>query len=229
MFDSLANSEDNGVPIEDAYHIGTVVFNKDPDMLQRIRATVPGFLDSENLDNLPWIGPMLPSEFGMNKGYGVVRVPVVGSMVVVKFQGGDIHHGMYVGYVPTSAFAKSMPEALKTNYPNRVGYIDPMGTVVYTDVSTGEITINHFAGSVVTFEPSGKMITIESNMNVTGETIHVTGNTNVNISSPVVINLNTPTVNASSSLKVGNGASGTLVDVNGKVGTFQKGICTNIS
>lgn len=243
MFDSLANSEDNGVPIEDAYHIGTVVFNKDPDMLQRIRATVPGFLDGENIDNLPWIGPNHPSAFGMNKGYGVVRVPVVGSMVVIKFQGGDIHHGMYVGYVPTSAFAKSMPEALKTNYPNRVGYIDPMGTVVYTDVSTGEMTINHFAGSTMTLEPSGTMLKIHSNINLDGvtldiketaitvvaETVNVTGNTSVKVSSPVSINMDTPTVNASSALKVGNGASGTLVDVNGKVATFQKGICTQIS
>ena len=175
MFDSLANSESGAIPLEDAYHIGKVVHNNDPQMLQRIKATVPGFLDDQDTESLPWIGPVHPSEFGMNEHYGVVRVPLVGSLVVVKFQGGDVHHGMYVGYVPTSQFSKNMPEALKTNYPNRVGYIDPMGTVVYTDVTTGEITINHFAGSIVTFEPSGKLIKIISNLDITGN-IHLVGN-----------------------------------------------------
>jgi hypothetical protein len=173
MFDSLANSEGGGIPIEDALHIGKVVHNNDPLMLQRIKVTVPGFLDGQDTEGLPWVGPMHPSEFGMNEKYGVVRVPLVGSLVVVKFQGGDVHHGMYVGYVPTSNFAKNLPGALKTNYPNRVGYIDPMGTVVYTDVTTGEMTVNHFAGSIVTFEPTGKMIKIISNLDITGDIHHV--------------------------------------------------------
>ena len=229
MFDSLANSEDEGIPIEDAYHIGKVVINNDPKFQQRIKVTVPGYLDSEDTENLPWVGPKHSSDFGMSDKYGVVRVPLVGSMVVVQFQGGDVHHGIYVGYVPTSSFAKNIPEALKNNYPNRVGYIDPMGTVVYTDVTTGEMTINHFAGSVVTFEASGKMITIKSNLDLEGETVRIVGTTSVNVECPVSINLKTPTVYASDALEVGNGASGTLVDVNGKVATFQKGICTNIT
>lgn len=44
-----------------------------------------------------------------------------------------------------------------------------------------------------------------------------------------IIDLNAPTVNVQNALSVGNGASGTLVDVNGRVATFQAGICTDIS
>lgn len=175
MFDSLANSESQGVPVEHAYHIGKVVINDDPEMMQRIKVTVPGYLDNENTDTLPWIGPVHTSEFGMNESYGVVRVPCVGSLVVVKFQNGDVQHGMYVGYVPTRSFARNMPAQLKTNYPNRVGYIDPMGTVVFTDVATGEMTINHFTGSVFRIEASGPMLTIISDIDITGN-IHLKGN-----------------------------------------------------
>jgi hypothetical protein len=102
MFDSLATSEDNGVPFKDALHIGKVVMNDDPEKLQRIKITIPGFMDGEDIGSLPWLGPIHPSGFGMSSEYGVVRVPMVGSLVVAKFQNGDIHHGLYIGYVPTS-------------------------------------------------------------------------------------------------------------------------------
>lgn len=44
-----------------------------------------------------------------------------------------------------------------------------------------------------------------------------------------IIDFDAPTVNIQNALTVGNGASGTLVDANGKVATFQGGICTDIS
>jgi hypothetical protein len=177
MFDSLANSEDQGVPIEDAYHVGKVVFNKDPDKLQRIKVTIPGFMEDSDPEKLPWVGPIHPSGFGMNEKYGVVRVPMVDSLVVVTFQGGDIHHALYVGYVPTANFVKKgMPDKLKENYPNRVGYIDPKGTVVYTDVDTGEMSIFHFTGSQFTIEPDAKILPkpvayIESNIVIKGNVL----------------------------------------------------------
>jgi phage baseplate assembly protein V len=50
-----------------------------------------------------------------------------------------------------------------------------MGTIVYTDVTTGEMSIWHCSGSQFTIEPTGPLLRVVSHMDITGN-INLKGN-----------------------------------------------------
>lgn len=158
MFDPLSSQDHEHLADGDTYHVGTVIFNDDPNRQQRIKATVPGFLTDTSADNLPWIGPVAQSPFGNTVGFGTVRVPVIGSLVIIKFQGGDKNHGVYEGYACTMAMGQAMPVELSTNYPNRYGYWDPKGNIAFTDLTTGEMQIRHYTGTKIDIDTNGNVI-----------------------------------------------------------------------
>lgn len=158
MFDSLANSESNNKDGSSvSYHVGLVVFNEDPDRQQRIKVTVPGFLEDPNPDNLPWVGPISHSAFGNTREFGSVRVPVLGSLVIVEFQNGDMNHGLYDGFVSTRDLGAAMHPDLATNYPHRYGFWDPKGNVSFTDLLTGESQFRHNSGTTINIAPNGRV------------------------------------------------------------------------
>ena len=96
MFDSLATTENSDSNAADAYHVGRVVFNDDPARQQRVKVTIPGYLTDLDPTNLPWVGPIAQSDFGNTATHGSVRVPVLGALLILKFQGGDRNKGLYV-------------------------------------------------------------------------------------------------------------------------------------
>jgi phage gp45-like len=156
MFDSLAETEDRKNHPDDSYHVGTVVANDDrPAFQQRIKVTIPGYLTDTNPSNLPWVGPKAQSKFGNTDAFGTVSIPVIGSRVIVTFQGGDMNHGLYEGFVTTSAMGHAMPAQLKTNYPNRYGYWDPKGNIAFTDLTTGEMQLIHSSGTTLDIATDG--------------------------------------------------------------------------
>ena len=191
MFDSLASSED-GEQSSEAYRIGIVVFNSDPARQQRVKVVVPGFLEDDNAENLPWVGPIRGSEFGLGVDpasgltFGDVKVPKLGSALAIKFQGGDPKKGLYVGSASPVAVAAGMPSQLSTNYPHRVGSWDTLGTVIYRDTATGLVGILHKSGTVLEIAPNGNISVtcvgtvtgVATQWNVTGN-MSVTGNVSI--------------------------------------------------
>ena len=171
MFDAIGNLNNDNNPLEHALLVGRVVFNNDPAKQQRIKVVIPNHLEGDP-DTLPWIGPRLHSPFGASRTFGSVNVPIIDSLVIVEFQGGDLNKGIYNGCVSSASLAAAMPTELATNYPNRYGFFDPKGNKFYQDLQSGVTEFIHNSGTKVRFDQNGDLTgTVVGNLNA-----NVTGN-----------------------------------------------------
>lgn len=68
----------------------------DEEGLDRVRVEVNGLYQSENIEDLPWAGPIKVSAMGYGEGYGEFGAPPVGSDVIVFLQEGNPHYPMYM-------------------------------------------------------------------------------------------------------------------------------------
>ena len=134
-------------------YVGLVIDNEDPDMLQRVRVVIPGLMEAEHKDKLPWIAPMQTSPFGIGDNFGSLHVPYLGSRVIVEFQEKDLSRGLYLSSVVTSK--TTLPDELLGNYPHRDGWASPKGDLFYRDSQTGQHFFRHSSGSGFTIEPDG--------------------------------------------------------------------------
>lgn len=145
--DSLKNTNDR--------FVGVVVDNNDPDKHQRIRIAIPGKLESSNVSDLPWVAPRHLSPFGVGDNYGVLRIPRIGSRVYVQFDGDDLSHGSYDMDVVRSTL--SLPPELADNYPNRYGFVNPLGDVFYVDLTSGDAFFRRASGTGFTIDMEGSV------------------------------------------------------------------------
>lgn len=163
--------------------VGVVVDNNDPDQRQKVRVVVPGILEADAVDNLPWLLPRQVSMFGVGDNYGSIRIPRVGSRVYVSFQDGDVHFGQYLADVVSQA--TTLPAELMTNYPNRVGWASPSGDTMYLDLTTKEFQYQHVSGTSFKIDGDGNVIFMcngDFNHAVTGDyTLNVLGDYTANI------------------------------------------------
>ena len=219
--------------------LGTVVEDQDPTGTGRFKARVPGlFEDGE----LPWIGRIRESAFGMGPNYGTFGTPHIGSSVVIELQNGDAAYPRCVGFYPR---ASDVPEVFRNG---RVwGYRDPSGTqlVVNPDTKTYEFT--HASGTTYTINPDGSLtadvkgfvnITINGNLtaSVTGTSVIQSGSSSTVIAPSVI--LDSPQTTATGNLTVeglltalsgvmiegdnGTGAAGTIRgNINHSDGTLR--------
>lgn len=188
MFDSIGNLNTDSNTLDKALLVGRVVFNNDPDKQQRIKVLIPNHLEGDP-SSLPWIGPRLHSPFGASRSFGSVNVPIIDSLVIVEFQGGDLNKGIYDGCISSASLAAAMPPELSTNYPNRYGFFDPKGNKFYQDLSSGVTEFIHNSGTKIRFDPNGDLTgTVVGNLNanVTGNvTASVGGNVSATVSGSV--------------------------------------------
>lgn len=196
------------------FFLGKVYDNKDPLNLDRIRASVPGLYDPD-LGETPWIGPVKFSPFGTGDTWGVYGTPALDSNVLILLQDGDPHYPMYF----------SVQTKENTEFPSGEcwGFQDPLGNKVKFDLSTGEISFTTSTGVSVDVDMSGNVSVVSPG------NISANANGSVSVTSPVRIDLNAPVVETSDSLRAGDGASGSITDVAGKVAVFQSGICISIT
>lgn len=154
MFNNLNQFEspDYTIPF-----LAKVVDNKDPKKLQRVKVEIKGLMTGA-ISDLPWCFPAQHSLFGMTDSAYSVGVPVVGSTVMVEFQGGDIHYGCVSSCLHTSLSA--VAGELATNYPNRRGWLDPANNLFYVDITSGQVRVHflHKSGTRITIEDNGKVI-----------------------------------------------------------------------
>lgn len=125
---------------------GTVKSVDDPKNIGRIQVSIPGYLDQ---GDLPWVGVMRNSIFGIGPSFGTYGSPAEGSEVVVHFQNNDIHHGICLGSLITSANGTS------GFGPSDWGFKDPAGNVF--KVSNGSITFTSASGTSFTIDSSGNL------------------------------------------------------------------------
>lgn len=132
-----------------------VVENNDPLKRQRVKVTVPGLLEADTVEDLPWIMPMLHSPFGIGDDFGVIGVPRIGSRIAVRFLDGDLHYGMYEADLVAESSA--LPPDLVVNYPNRYGLYSPIGDVFYTDLETGDVVLRRKSGTSLKIDVDGNV------------------------------------------------------------------------
>lgn len=135
--------------------IGQVVDNNDPKKLERVRVTIPGLYEGSTAD-LPWCAPKVGKMFGNKAGVGVFSVPDLGTWVFVELQDGNAHYPLYTGSpVQTRA---DLPEA-DANYPNRYGFKDKAGNIIYVDPTSGQNTIRvqHASGTEIRINNDGSI------------------------------------------------------------------------
>lgn len=87
----MANEHDDQHPKHTALYMGTVVDNKDPEKVGRVRVRVPGLIDEASA----WAHPLgWPGSGGKQLGW--FDVPPEGAEVGVLFHQGDIDHPHYL-------------------------------------------------------------------------------------------------------------------------------------
>lgn len=166
------------------YLLGTVVFNNDPDRLQRIKVSIPRLLTGDPA-NLPWISPINRSPFGLTSNAGTVEVPALGSLVLVEFQGGNIYYGLCMGSVPTKSYTPN--PALLLNYPNRRGWADIAGNLLWIDTTSGQVEfhLKHSSGTFIHVDNAGNVnINSVNEVKVDCETAVVNASTSTHVTSP---------------------------------------------
>jgi len=150
-FNSL---NDTKPAVQNRLYAAEVVDNNDPLEKQRIKVTIPNLLEGD-AEFLPWIGPLVDSSFGITSDAVTVRVPVIGSIVAVQFQDGDLLYGVIKGSLHTGL--TPLPPELRQNYPNRRGWKDPAGNILYWDITDGQVSlmVKHKSGTFFTIGDSG--------------------------------------------------------------------------
>lgn len=122
--------------LTDEPKFGTVVFNKDPEMLGRIKVQIPGIFDGEP-EELPWVRRKTDTVFCGND-CEIFDVPEIGSIVEVKWNY-DESTPMYSG-APYSK--RKATTAFFNNYPHEAGI--------------------KFGDCLIKFDKASKLVTIEN-------------------------------------------------------------------
>lgn len=166
---------------------GTVKNNVDPNNMDRVQIEVPGLYES-GLGELPWVGPLKLSSFGIGDGYGVYGTPKIGSDVIVWLQDGDPNYPVYM-HVQTKA---------NDTFPSGTswGFQDPDGNqllvqgkdvkftsgggLVFHIADNGDLTVTAPSGGHATFNIDN--VTYNSqNVTFNASTLFkVVGQTNIN-------------------------------------------------
>lgn len=194
----------------DGEYLGTVVFNEDPLFAGRCKIKIVCLFEDLTIEQLPWIYPQTSSVFSSAYGAGSISVPKIGSIVRVKFHGGDIYSGEYTNI---QNIDPALIEEIKNDYQGThilafdseknlvVGYQPMMGFKIWLDGSmvkvdaNGSIQLKHKNNSnVVELNDNKINITTVSSegSNMNGE-INISAGATVNITAPVV-NVNSPSI-----------------------------------
>ena len=189
-------------------YIGTVVYNEDPMFSGRCKIKIFGLFDELEVENIPWFQPQTSCIFSSSIGCGSISVPKLGSIVRVRFHGGDIYSGEYYNI---QNIDPSLIEEIKDDYQGThiltfdsernllVGYQPMMGFKIWLDGSMVKVDAN---GSVqLKHKNNSNVIEInERTINITTASSEGSNmNGEINISSGATINITAPTVNVNSS------------------------------
>lgn len=132
------------------WYIG-VVTAVDPEGMGRVKANVPGLYDTSGGD-VPWIGPIKQSLFGIGPGFGFYGAPQPGSKITVVLQDGDPNHPAYIGCILTKA---DVPAEFKD--PDVWGFKDPAGNMLIMNMKTKTFRFVTADGVQISSNGSGEL------------------------------------------------------------------------
>ncbi|QIG71813.1 putative baseplate hub subunit and tail lysozyme protein [Rhizobium phage RHph_TM40] len=181
---------------------GTVVDNKDPKKLGRVKVTIDGIYKG-NTEDLPWVYPNQPTfQGGSGKG-SQFSVPVIGSHLSVTFPHGNVYQPFYSGHWQSE---KESTGDFDEDYPESYGWRDTSGNVYRQNKKKGTAEYIHMAteedeGSStqssdepklnMKIEKDGSLsLSLKGTINISAEgEINVTSNGEINVTGDK-INLN---------------------------------------
>lgn len=135
-------------------HKGLILDNDDPSKIGRIKATVAGLYEDQDLEKLPWIYPINAAGLGGRTDSSSFIVPEIGSEICIIFPYDDIYFPCYIGYYQSK---KTHQRVFDENYPLAYGFMDAIGNSIKVDKSDGSVVINHTSGSIIKIEKDGSM------------------------------------------------------------------------
>lgn len=133
------------------WYIGTVR-TVNPDGSETVKAHVPGLFDMDAGD-VPWIGPLKQSLFGIGPNFGFYGAPQVGSRITIILQDGDAQYPAYIGCILNK---QDIPPQFKD--PNVWGFRDPAGNQLLVNIKTGEFRFTHSSGAYFSFDSGGNIV-----------------------------------------------------------------------
>lgn len=154
--------------------VGTVTDAVDPTGQGRFQVRIPGLLEE---GELPWIGFIRHSNFGIGPSWGSYGRPWPGSQAIIEFQNGDVNFGVCIGFL-----VKGNEAPAPFANPNTWGYMDPLGNYASTELDTGLQTVHHASGTRHTIDNQGNTVaTVAGNLtaNVQGDVMLRAPNINV--------------------------------------------------
>lgn len=172
----------------DGYFVGEVVANDDPEKKGRIKVKVKNLFGNVPVSDIPWANPNFTYT---SDTLGIVFIPKIGSLAVVKFNRSSYYEMIWVGSVYRGKECTT-PEEIKDNYPERSIIKTKAAYIMFDDTAAEEIiTVVHKSGTQFTITPEGNIevkcvgtvnqnIDKDLNVNVSGN-INYTASGNVKI------------------------------------------------
>lgn len=122
-------------------YVGQVMDNNDPEFLGRIRVKIPGVLDFEDINHLPWCIPDWHHCDGSTQWSGKFDVPKLDAIVGVWFQEGPDTDGSVYHPIYTSSHLMSPQKLVDSlhHYPNRKVHRLSNGTHVIVDTEDDSV------------------------------------------------------------------------------------------
>lgn len=177
LYDALITKMDEDIkPIENSW-VGKVIDNKDPDKIGRCKIRIQGYYEGIEDDDLPWALPS-PSFLGSYRGSFVV--PQNGTLVNGHFDQGDENVPIYDGLAIHESNTKSLSDK-DNDYPNTMVLFETDDDdSLSVNRSSGEISLKHRSGSIITLDKNG-------NLTITLQNLGSGGNFNIKTQSDIKI------------------------------------------
>lgn len=162
-------------PLTNALHIGFVIENRDPDQLGGVKVKIPGLMDFDIPDELPWCYPIRSWFIGGSDISNNIFVPEINSQLVVFFPNEDDPYTLfYYGYISN---IPNKNECMQGAYPHSYGFHDSTGFLVFINKLIEHFTLEHSSRLQITFDKDGNVtVDIPKNLKIT-----IGGNVKINV------------------------------------------------
>ncbi len=155
--------------------LGRVIENIDPEGTGRFKVSIP---DLYTEGEIPWVGGVRYSPFGIGGGFGFYGSPAIGSTAIIELQDGDSNMPICHGFILTNTNKDPRFASEKV-----WGYVDPSGNTLVVNMESQDWTWTHSSGTNYNVNQQGDLtvnVVQHQTINVTGNsTMNVTGNTSV--------------------------------------------------
>lgn len=186
--------------------MGTVVNNSDPLGTNRFQVQIPGLYED---GELPWLGMVKTSPFGIGPGFGVYGSPALGALAIIELQDGDAQKPICHGF---SLHVNAANPAFAS--PDTWGFVDPSGSTLLVNTATNTWSFTHASGTKYVIDADGNL------------TVDVVGNCTINVNGNTAVNTQGNTTIATEGSTTITSGDGTEINTTGDTNISSSGSAT---